>query len=531
MDYSDKIARYEEIERRGLLDKLPAEKRDAWLEYKRRQQPEDIKVAIQETKQPEKDYTLGRLATIDSGATFGFGRKLGGLVNALGSYPVDRVAELMGVENTPSFSDRYNEIVEPAVRAKEEYQKDKPVESLALEFGSSVANPLNKVGAGYIGKGATNTAKALRSIGVGGASGGASALGRSENLDDLGENLKTDVTTGTVVGGAIPLVGATIRGTGKVASQILGKTTGAGDKAVADAFKAGQAGDSSFIDKMKGLIDAEGIEKRVQSSFDKIKKARNMTYEDDITRLKQATANKKLDIQPVIDDVRSIIKTEGGGADYLVDDDTARVLSKTKDVLNKFYKDKSKHNLEGFDNLKKALQNIKTQEGTNAERVKTQISNSVKGQILKQSPEYKNIADAYSKSSDMIDDLKKVFSLNRNANSETILKKIQSTSRNNANTDWTYRSQLLKQIDPTGEIQKEISANALNSWTPRGVVGGGVVGGSVVGGFVNPATLKALLLTSPKLAGYGAYGLGRLSRVTPEAEKLTPYITQLLNNE
>ena len=37
MDYADKIARYEEIERRGLLSQLPAEKQAAWAEYKRRQ--------------------------------------------------------------------------------------------------------------------------------------------------------------------------------------------------------------------------------------------------------------------------------------------------------------------------------------------------------------------------------------------------------------------------------------------------------------------------------------------------------------
>lgn len=40
MDYSDKIARYEEIERRGLLSQLPAEKQAAWAEYKRRQTPQ-----------------------------------------------------------------------------------------------------------------------------------------------------------------------------------------------------------------------------------------------------------------------------------------------------------------------------------------------------------------------------------------------------------------------------------------------------------------------------------------------------------
>lgn len=476
-------------------------------------------------QEPQKDYTLGRVAALDSGATFGFGRKLGGLVNAIGSYPVDRIAQAMGVQNTPSFKDRYNEIVDDAVQAKEEYQQDRPLEALGVELAGALVNPANKVGAGLIGKGANATSKALRSIGVGGATGGVAALGNTENIDDLAGNVASGTGIGTAVGAAIPLAGAAVRGGGNVLKQVLGKTTGAGDVAIADAFRAGQVGDKSFIGKMKGAIDAEGLEKKIQANFDKIKKARNMTYDDDITRLKQATMDKKLDLNPVINDVKTIIKNEGGGAGYLVDDDTARVLSKTKDTLNNFYKDKGRHNLEGFDNLKKALQNINTKEGTNAERVKTQITNSVKGQILKQSPEYKAINDAYSKDTAVIDDLKKVFSLNRNANSETVLKKVQSTARNNANTDWSYRAQLLKRLDPTGEIQQEISANALNTWTPRGLLGGGIAGASL---FTNPAMVAA---TSPRAVGYGAYNLGKLSTKLPkDVSRITPYIAELLNN-
>jgi len=479
-------------------------------------------------QEPQKDYTLGRVAALDSGATFGFGRKLGGLINAIGSYPVDRIAEAMGKENTPSFKDRYNEIVDPVVEAKKEYEQDKPVEAFGLELASSFANPVNIKAAGTIAKGATKTAKALRSIGAGSAVGGLSAIGATENLEDLPANTIKGTATGGAVGAVIPLAGMAIRGTGKALKQVLGKTTGAGDVAIADAFKAGQNAEKVFLDKMKGSIDAEGLERKVQNNFDKIKKARNMTYDDDITRLKQATYNKKLDINPVINDVKAIIRQEGGGAEYLVDDDTARVLSKTKETLNNFYKDKSRHNLEGFDNLKKALQNINTREGTNAERVKTQITNSVKGQILKQSPEYKAINDLYARDTELLNDLKKVFSLNRNANSETVLRKIQSTARNNANTDWSYRAQLLKKLDPAGEIQKEISANALNTWTPRGGLGGIVGFGGL---FARDPVLIAA--SSPRAVGYGAYGLGRLSSAMPnvQASKISPYVAQLIGAE
>lgn len=480
----------------------------------------------------EKDYTLGKLATIDSGANFGFGRKLGGVLNAVGSYPVDRIAEAMGVENTPSFKDRYNEIVEPALQAKEEYSKDKPAEALALELGSSLINPVNKASVGYIGKGVTNASKGLRAIGVGGGTGAVSALGNTENLDDLGKNVATGTAVGTAIGSVMPAISGALKVSGKVANQVLGKTTGAGDVAIADAFKAGKAGDTSFLQKMRSAINAEGLEKQVQAGFDRIKKNRNMAYEDSITRLKQQTADKKLDFNAVINDVKAVIRNEEQNGAYLVDKPTQGVLTETKEILNKFYKDKERHNLAGFDALKKRLNGIKTTPDKNDERVKTEIVNSVRNQILKQSPEYKAINDAYSKDSELLDDLKKVFSLNRNANSETVLKKIQSTARNNANTDWGYRAQLLNMVDPKGEIQKEISANALNSWTPRGLFGSGAFYGGLFN--MNPALAAA---SSPRITGSLAYRTGQIANSLPVravdeyGTKATPFISELLSKK
>lgn len=386
-------------------------------------------------------------------------------------------------------------------------------------------SPANYAGLRFIGKGANLASKATRSAGVSGAIGGLTGAANTENIDDLASNVAGGAGIGATIGGALPLAGGALKLAGKGFQQILGKTTGAGDKAIADAFTAGTQGDKSFLRKMAESINAEGLEKKVENNFNKIKQNRNRAYEEDITRLKLETADKKLDIKPVVEDIKAIIREEGGGAEYLVDDDTAQVLAKTKDTINKFYKDTSRHNLEGFDNLKKKLQDIvKTKEGTNADRIKTQIANSVKGQILKQSPEYKAIQDNYAKDSEILNDLKKVFSLNRNANSETILRKVQSTARNNANTDWSYRAQLLEQLDPTGEIQQEISANALNTWTPRGGLGGLVGMGGI---FARDPALIAM--SSPRLAGYGSYGLGRAVSKIPSGN-ISPYLAQYLAN-
>lgn len=479
------------------------------------------KIGLNQPTEPEKSYALGRVATIDKGLTYGLGRKVGGVVNAIGAAPVDAI--MGGKSLKDAFWNRYHEVVDDAQQAQEQYAKDKPMEALGLELGSALVNPANKVGLGFIAKGANIGSKALRSAAVGSAVGGVAGGLDTENIAEVPEKALQGSIGGGVVGGALPAVGAATKGSLTTLRHILGKTTGAGERAIGDAFKAGVEGDKSFLAKMRAPVDAENLEKKVTDNFGKIKERRSKAYSEDMTRLKQETSDKKLDLKPIIEDVRNIIKQEGGGAGYLVDDETARVLDKTKSTINAFYKDKGRHNLEGFDNLKKALQNIKTQEGTNAERVKTQIANSIRGQIMKQAPKYKAIEDAYAKDSAIIDDLKKVFSLNRNANSETVLKKIQSTARNNANTDWGYRAQLLKQIDPTGEIQKEISANALHEWTPRGLFGSGAFYGGFYG--ANPlVTISSL----PRAAGYLAYGAGKATQKAPDISKISPYIAQMI---
>lgn len=482
------------------------------------------KASAQETTDNQSDLA-GRILAADKGLTFGFGRKtLGRIGGAVGG----GIAGVVNALNGGKLSDIGAGIAEGWDNQQElrqtlnDYAERKPAEALAIELGSSFANPVNKLGVGFIGKGSNIASKIGRGAGVSGAVGGLAGAGDTESMNELASNVAGGAGIGAAVGGALPVVGSGLKLAGRGVKQILGKTTGSGDKAIADAFTAGTQGDKSFLRNMAENINAEGLEKKIENNFNKIKQARNMTYEDDITRLKMQTADKMLDIKPVIEDIKAIIRQEGGGADYLVDDSTAKVLAKTKDTINKFAKDPNRHNLEGFDNLKKKLQNIvNTKEGTNADRVKTQIANSVKGQILKQSPEYKVIQDNYARDSEILDDLKKVFSLNRNANSETILRKVQSTARNNANTDWGYRGQLLNKIDPTGEIQREISANALNTWTPRGLIGSGAFYGGIFS--ANPLLLAA---SSPRAIGYGAYSLGRLASKTPSVN-LSPYIAQL----
>jgi hypothetical protein len=106
------------------------------------------------------------------------------------------------------------------------------------------------------------------------------------------------------------------------------------------------------------------------------------------------------------------------------------------------------------------------------------------------------------------------LSLGKNSAAGTTLRKLQSALRNNVNTSYGNRLNMLDELDP--DLITEIGGQALSSITPRGLQGltAGTVG--AYGAFINPTTLAALPLQSPRLVGELAFKLGQLEKgLTP----------------
>ena len=174
-------------------------------------------ISEQPAQTQSKNYALGKLGTIDRGLTFGLGRKAGGLINAIGSYPVNRIAELAGVKNTPSFWDEYHAVVDPTMQAINEFHEDRPVEATALELSAGIFNPANKLGVGYIAKGGSLANKAARAAGVGAGVGGVAGGLNAERAEDVAPNAVGGSVGGAVIGGALPLAAG---GIGKAVNAV-----------------------------------------------------------------------------------------------------------------------------------------------------------------------------------------------------------------------------------------------------------------------------------------------------------------------
>lgn len=154
MDYSNKIARYEEIERRGLLDRLPPEKQEAWAEYKRRQQPK-LNLSDEQKAQIEANNKAYEEKYAEPFIESDIVRKPAALAQGISNAslnPFGYLARSAGIDTKPLEA---KDAAERALEKGGEYGYD----AAALATIGNIAK-----GAGYLGKGNTVASKVAQEV-------------------------------------------------------------------------------------------------------------------------------------------------------------------------------------------------------------------------------------------------------------------------------------------------------------------------------------------------------------------------------
>jgi hypothetical protein len=199
------------------------------------------------------------------------------------------------------------------------------------------------------------------------------------------------------------------------------------------------------------------------------------------------------------------------------------------------------HTPEGFDALKRriggVLESLPFEEKT-ARLAAGKVYSAVKGSIEKQAPGYSKVMADYTRASEQITEIERAFSLGGRASQDTAMRKLQSLSRNNVNTNYGNRLDLARSLESEGgvNLMPAISGQAMNSWTARGL-GGQAENLATLGlaAFHNPAAALALPLQSPKAVGASLYGLGRAAGGTRNllgrVDLKDPYLGGLLASE
>ena len=301
---------------------------------------------------------------------------------------------------------------------------------------------------------------------------------------------------------------------GDVAAQGLGMTTGVGGEAVKTAYKSGLEGDTSFWQNLRGQVPMQDVLETAKQNLQNMKSQKNDAYRSGMVDIKNDKSVLGFnDVDQGLLDAQKMSTYKG----QIKNEKAYEAYQKIQDEVNAWKKlnPNEYHTPEGFDALKQKIGGIVDSipyEEKTAKQVGNQIYNKLKSTINDQAPTYSKVMGEYSDASDTIREIERTLSLNPKASVDTQMRKLQSLTRNNVQTNYGNRLDLARQLETQGgqSIMPALAGQAMSSVTPRGLagqVGGlGTIGASYL---ANPAALAALPLQSPALVGVGAYGLGR----------------------
>ena len=331
-----------------------------------------------------------------------------------------------------------------------------------------------------------------------------------ENAGKVAENLNPVTATGNVISA--------------VGKPLLGSLTGVGSENIANAAKAGYAGDTSFVNQMRGNAAMNEPLDAARANLATMRQNRGNAYRSGMTDI---TNDKSIlsfdDINKAVKNAKDSISFKGQTG--------AEVPTKVHEDLSKIINDWKKldpaeyHTPEGLDFLKQKIGDYTQSIGyehTNANRVGSDIYNSIKGTISNQAPKYAEVMKDYHEASDTIKEIEKALSLGNKASADTAMRKLQSITRNNVSTNYGQRLNLAQQLEQEGgrPFINALSGQAMNSSTARGLAGT-VENASTLAGLVNPAFWAAIPFQTPRLVGEGLYAGGRAAKAVSKLSKKT----------
>lgn len=307
---------------------------------------------------------------------------------------------------------------------------------------------------------------------------------------------------------------------GNAAAQGLGLTTGVGAENVKTAYRSGAQGNTDFTANMAGKVPMTQVIDDAKAAVSNMKAQRSAAYRSGMVDVsKDAT---KLDFTN-IDNAISEANKVGTFNGQVINPAAAGKVGEMSRIVEEWLRlpPERFHTPEGMDALKQrlgaVLETIPYEQGQ-ARLAAGKIYNAAKQTIVDQAPTYAKVMKDYSEASDLINEVQKAFSLNDRATADTALRKLQSLTRNNVNTNYGNRLNLASQLEQQGgkSLMPALSGQAMNSWTPRGIQGMALIAeitAAITTGNLLPLAL--LPASSPRLVGNAAYGLGAVGRMIP----------------
>lgn len=372
--------------------------------------------------------------------------------------------------------------------------------------------------------------RALRTGGAAPGSLGARTAGAAVTSGAAGAMVNPeDTLTSAGVSAALPSAGKVLKGAVAAGRGAVGATTGAGSEALSQAYAAGKAGGQqakTFTENLRGKANITDVLDDARANLDTMRQARAADYRQNMAGV---VADKTvLDMAPIEQSVQDSLNRF-----------TFKGQARNPNVLNALQKVEAEvatwkqldpaqfHTPEGLDALKQRIGAIKDTlavEDRASRAALDNVYNSVKRQIEAQAPVYSKAMKDYTEASNLLNEVTRTLSLGDRATADTAMRKLQSIMRNNVNTNYGARAQLMDQLEQQGgrQLRPALAGQALSELMPRGIQRAGLGVTSLTAGSLGglPAAAGTAAMSSPRLMGEAAFMAGQAD----------PYIEALRRN-
>jgi hypothetical protein len=256
------------------------------------------------------------------------------------------------------------------------------------------------------------------------------------------------------------------------------KLSGAGARAIEEAYASGKQGGeagATFRENIRGNVPAEQVLNDARQALGQMKAQKNQEYAQNMTAVKMDKTQLGFDdIDKAIGSAESNVRfgTEVKNAE------AARKIAEAKNAVSRWKSlDPAQyHTPEGLDALKQQLGSILEDipfEQRTARMAVGNIYNTVKDTIVKQAPVYSKVMKEYEAASDAVKEVEKALSLGDRKSADTALRKLQSATRSNVNTNFGGRERLVQNLERASgkPLMAALSGQALSQLAPTGLAG------------------------------------------------------------
>ena len=298
-----------------------------------------------------------------------------------------------------------------------------------------------------------------------------------------------------------------------VAAAATGGLTGKPAAAFNEAYKAGKAGDVSFLDNLRGKTTPDELLTTVKEGVDKIRLDNSVAYQN--AKTGWAADKTPLDFnsidqayQRVKDSYTVNGKSKIGAAEQ-------KIVDEIGVVLDEWRADPKARTALDLDALKQRIDAIypESPKHTQAQRAVTDVRNAVKDAIVAQAPDYAQAMKNYDTQMTLLRDVTKALGASDKVAKETAINKIMTTLKSSPSAE--FRRQLLDVLQQQGGVNvvPGIAGQELGQWIPSSGVGRAVAGGGLTAAAMwhHPTLAAVLPFTSPRLMGEAFYKMGQAS--------------------